>query len=397
MAKINKVADTRRVKVLRIEDLPSNATLDQKSQMLQENRRQVFMHNVEVLQRTREMSQAKFCSTVLDNLVAPSRMTWFKSPGHYVSPFVMGVVAAATGIRAETLCGTLLDGGDVSIEGAVASGGTTKEFEKYIGTYSLTYFDTGTAPGENMAYTSQCLRYGLLTVYGRVNDLNLTTFHVLGLFNCAETDRATIDGMLKDVDLKRGGDLIRQRYENLVAAPRMGNVQDCRKCLYEGEIRLNQRMAEIDMRQVYGADEVHIMLHNRAADSSKGKLYCGGLATMMSMSRGKEHMPCVQALLISRKSVERHSKEALASALYMDTPKIALDGVVKDIVSYMRWLYSGEDGKETPGISDEDKQYCLETFISKKLTDVLKRNHLSYYKISRDTDSAIYKRFVSER
>lgn len=90
-------------------------------------------------------------------------------------------------------------------------------------------------------------------------------------------------------------------YHQMVTS--LGKEEGCSflRCIYEGNLSLNAQTAEITLRQCHGSDTLHLRLHNRAANSSEGKNYKGGLAVMLSNSRGKEHMPCVQGGLLSRR------------------------------------------------------------------------------------------------
>ena len=150
------------------------------------------------------------------------------------------------------------------------------------------------------------------------------------------------------------------------------------------------------------------MMHNRAANSSDGKPYRGGLATMMSSSRGSEHMPCIQSGILVRSKPKKERKdrglgqnvstyildnlqpERIAKELYLAPPRIELGDEIEKIIAYMRVLFSGEESSPVSQLSDADKAFCLKTFVEKKLTDSMRRNILSYYKLSVQMDINVY-------
>lgn len=368
-------------------------TLGEKADAMARNRSAVFMHNVDVLRKDRGLSQQKMCADVLDGLVSSPRMTMYKKPDAEVPLHVMATVAVAFGTTIEDLCGKLLDQEGVAVDPDADSGNRElKEYQKYLGTYSLAYFDTGKPLGENHVYTSEALNYAVITVYSEKNAIGDVAFRVAGLFHCAENDFKDISDLLKQCEGEQGPSQVQKLYEELAAVPRGTNSdQTRRKCLYQGKIRLTDHVAELDLRQMYGVDEVRILMHNRAAGSSEGKNYRGGLATMMSVSRGAEHMPCTQAALLARGAFNNWAKEKIASLLYFKPPKVQAREEVGEIISYMKWLYGQEDTKLAPALGEEDKAYCLESFVEKKLIDVLRRNYLSYYKISLEMDSDVYR------
>ena len=75
--------------------------------------------------------------------------------------------------------------------------------------------------------------------------------------------------------------------------------------------------------------------------------------------------------------------------IYFAPPKVSLKDEVEAIVEWMGILY-GNGESVAAALSDEDKKYCLEVFIEKKISEVLKRNALSYYKIPLQMDSEVY-------
>ena len=163
------------------------------------------------------------------------------------------------------------------------------------------------------------------------------------------------------------------------------------KCFYEGRMTLTDRIAEVTLRQVKGSDVIHLYMHNRAANSSAGSSYKGGLATMMSTSRGEEHMPCIQAVILSRRGFSM-AREELATHLFLEPPKVNLREETKAIIAYMKALFPGEDADNPLSqLSEADKAYVLESYIEKKLTEGIKHNVLGYYKVSTEMDSDLYK------
>lgn len=178
-------------------------------------------------------------------------------------------------------------------------------------------------------------------------------------------------------------------------------------CDLFGNLYLDEKAMDPFVEQLYGK---FTTVYNRAANSSDGKPYRGGLATMMSSSRGQEHMPCIQSALLMRGKTVKVARtstsetttipkcgldiiqpELLASKLYLAPPEIGLGPEIEKIVAYMRFLFSKDD-KNDPiaDLSDSDKKFCLETFVEKQLTESLRRNILSYYKLSLQMDSEVY-------
>lgn len=369
-------------------------TLDEKVDEMVENRNEIFIHNLEYILQQKNMTQAAMCEEKLGNTPLSPQITGYKKKGKDIPYRTIARIATAFEYTPEQMTGQLLDqaGGRGYAVDKIPSR-PSDEYKKYYGTYHMAYFGNDAQLGNNKRSTARALRFGLLTVYpGNAVD-GIPTLHVAAFTNCTDEERETLVNCTRNAESQGGGRAYRACYEKVATAHQGDNREMPRlKCFYEGELKLNERMAEITMRQVKGVDEVHIRLHNRAANSSEGSEYKGGLAAMLSNSRGEEHMPCVQSVILSKRGFAGVAKEELANRLFMESPQINIQDEIKSIVTYMKALYPSEE-TENPlsQLSEADKAFMLETYIEKKLTDVVKRNVVGYYKISTAMDSVIYK------
>lgn len=365
--------------------------------MMCENRYEIFIHNVDYLLRKRNWSQARLCEE-LGNLLYTTQLATYKKPGRIETPnpipFVkMAAVAALFGYTVEQICSELLDDPTTARErNRPVSARPPEECKKYYGTYEMAFFDTGKPLGANNRSTENSLAHGIMTVYPGNPVNGIPTLQVIAFVNCTDDEKTAIKSAITAALTASEKPDMYHCYESTAATFKDKDGEPRTKYLYAGNLVLTDRMADMMLHQIQGTDSAQIIAHNRAAGSSEGKLYRGGLATMMSISRGGEHMPCVQAMIISRRGFDHVSKEELANWLYLAPPTIDVSESVKAIISYMKLLYT--DGGEAGllgELSDEDKRFCLENFAEKKMTDSLRRNLVSYYKVSTVMDGEIYK------
>ena len=402
--------DIVHVKVLKPEDLAGCRSLSERMNLMVENRCQVFMHNVAFLCKKHNLTQSMLCSKKLENIISSPQLTGYKNRGRDIPISVMALIASAFDLTIEEMCGQLLDELAMSSSEQIGQPGRSMaEYMKYVGTYDLAYFDTSAPIGQNSGPTANALARAVLTVYVTYNAIGTAFFHVTAIFNCTPEERQKIVNYMNGVDCTDGVTLIREYYEQVVSgAPELRDAASRLKCLYDGEIRLTEQMTEISLRQVRGNDVVHLMMHNRAANSSDGKPYRGGLATLMSISRGAEHMPCIQSVILVRSKVRKLNQdgprnqpvsgcaldnlqpERIARELYLTPPRIEWGGEIEKIIDYMRFLFMEGAGTSLSQLSEEDKTFCLKNFSEKKLTDVIRRNLLSYYKLSLQMDADVY-------
>lgn len=378
-------------------DFNQEEDLNKRILMMCENRYEIFIHNVEYLLRTRNWSQARLCEKLGSHLYT-TQLANYKKPGKIEDPnpipFVkMAAVAALFGYTVEQICSELLDDPTTARErNRPVSARPPEECKKYYGTYEMAFFDTGKPLGANNRSTENSLAHGIMTVYPGNPVNGIPTLQVIAFVNCTNDEKAAIKSALALAIASNENPDMYHCYEATVANFKNKGGELRTKCLYAGNLVLTDRMADMMLHQIQGTDSAQIIAHNRAAGSSEGKIYRGGLATMMSISRGGEHMPCVQAMIISRRGFDHVSKEELANWLYLAPPTIDVSESVKAIISYMKLLYT--DGGEAgllAELSEEDKRFCLENYAEKKMTDSLRRNLVSYYKVSTVMDGEIYK------
>lgn len=382
------------VRVMSNADLFDVASLDKRVDKIVENRNEIVIHNIAYILQKNNIAQAHMCNVDLEGTPQPPQLAAYKQPGRDIPFRTVARIAVAYGYTPEQMYGQLLDqtGGRNPVTDKPAPR-PYDEYKKYLGTYHMAYFGTDAKLGGNKRTTARALSYGVLSIYlGSAVD-GVPTLHAVAFTNCTEAERDKIIRTTRNAEAQGGGRGVRTCYENVATVRKEGSHEMPRmKCLYEGELTLTERIAGITLRQIKGSDTVHIDLHNRAANSSEGSEYRGGLATMMSTSRGEEHMPCVQAVILSKRGFDSVAKEELANLLFLEPPKINLKEETKAIVAYMKALFPNEDtDNPLSQLADADKAYILESYIEKKLTEVIKRNVLGYYKVSTAMDSDAYK------
>lgn len=399
------------IKVLRPDNFPEGTSLAEINAAMVENRYDIFIRNVDFLRKKHNLSQAELCQNQLEGMLSSPQLTGYKTRGRTIPLEVISLIASSFKLSMEEMCGQLLeDNAQIADTDESEMGRPVEEYEKYTGTYDLAYFDTSKPLGENFSPVADSLNYAVMTIYPTSNAVGIKTFHATAIFNCTLEERQKIAGLLEEVNLSKDGNRVYKCFEDAIRSLMSDPPDYSRmKCLYTGEIHLTERMSELTLGQVKGSDVVHLMAHNRPAASSEGKKYKGGLGTMMSVSRGAEHMPCVQAVLMMRKihtevagegrpsrklttsRFEYYSKEQIASLLRMAPPKIEIKEELDAVIAYTKSLYmQSENQQAIANLSDEDKRFCLENFVQKKLSDSLQRNILSYYKVALQMDSDVY-------
>lgn len=369
-----------------------NGTLYERSNEMAQNRYEVFIHNVDYILSKKGISQAHMCDHDLEGLLRSQQLSTYRDPSRDI-PFITIVrMALAFGYTPEQLIGQLLDQTEHSHQHLQSSLRPEEEYEKYVGAYNMAYFSTDAKYGDNKRSTARDLAFGILSVYKGNAVEGTPTLKAITLTNCTFEDQRRITALHQSEGANIREKKILECYYDIANSKQDNNNNTSTKYLYQGELTLTERITEISLHQLKGSDVIHISLHNRAANSSAGSKYRGGLGTMLSTSRGIEHMPCVQAIILSKRCFEDISHEELAKHLLLMPSQVNMRSEASDIITYTRALYpSDSSNTHLSMLPESDKLFMLENYIEKKLTDVIMRNLLRYYKVSVAQDSIVYK------
>lgn len=372
------------VRVLTPEDFASTDTLEEKMKRLENNRYQIAMHNMDYIRRQRNISQKDMCEIELQGTPTSSQMSAYRAARQPIPYRTIVRMATAYGYTPEQLTGQLLD---TEAQTEPLSPQLATDYQKYLGQYSVAYFNPDSALGENQRSMARSLSFGVMTIY-RYEEDGENGLRVAALLNAKEEVCRSLLALLEE-DTETDPQRL---YDRVVMKAMREDTNERQKCYYRGTFVLQGNMAELTLRQVHGNDVAVLRLHNRAANASAGSAYKGGLAILLSNSRGREHMPCVQAAVLSRRGFSHVALEELAQYLLLQPPQVDLRAAAKDIMLYVKTLFPDE-GTKYPlrQLSDEDKAYLLERYMEKKLTDSIRCNVASYYKVSTEMDSAVYK------
>lgn len=380
-------ADPSAAYVMNADDLRADWSLNEKEEKLAENRYNIFIHNLMYILNKHGMTQADLCK-LLGGSPLPPQITGYKEVGKNIPYRTMVRISVALGYSPEEMTSQLLDREEDSNQ---AHSRPKEECRKYVGTYSMSFFATEAKLGGNRRSIARAMADGVMSIFfGKTID-GIPSMEVLAFMNCTEEEQEKLLRTVREAERKGNTQLIERCYESVatVKDPQTREMPRL-KCFYKGRMILTDRTVEISLKQVSDADVVHLMLHNRAANSSVGSEYKGGLATMMSTSRGREHMPCVQALALSKPGFSI-AKEELATHLFLQPPEVDMKEEAEEIFNYMMKLFPNGDAESPMDKAlDDMKVFLLEKMLEKTMTKVLQLNALGYYKVSTQMDSDLY-------
>lgn len=383
MAEYDPNRDFKDVEVLTAAELMQTRDLAQRVDRMVENRSTVFLHNVDHLCKKFDIKQARLCEDKLEGLLYSTQLSGYKKKGKDIPLRTMALVGAAFGYTLEQMCGQLLDREEVRVRvGDKTAPRPHEEYQSYKGTYEFAYF-----AGEEASTTAASLAEGVLTVYlGNAVD-GVATLMVEAMLDCSPEEKQNLLNRLHLAEKQESGRVISCIYEKEAE-------QDLSR-YYRGRLELTDRNATFTLHQQKGSDSLGIVLRNRVA-ANGGESYRGGLGTMSSSAWGPEQTPCVRAVALSRGGFRLEAPEELAEHLLLAPAEVELGQEMRDIIAYMRMVLTAGEASPLGALHREDQDFLMESFVTRKLTQILKRSVCGYYQVSLDQDARVYKAYCGK-
>lgn len=240
-------------------------------------------------------------------------------------------------------------------------------YEKFLGNYIVYYYNNDSYKGEVHGNIKSTLNYGIISV-ARRGELTADVV-VLGTFM---KDRASATKMLKKCNMAKSSSEIEQIMTD------GGNV-------YHGSIRANAQNVFLELGNDENLDQTYIVLNN---PPTKAK-YIGGVGTVNSISRGREHNPCIQFIILSKNLLDMPDGE-IYKCLQFDDYNANLEDTAKDLIDMFKRLYV-EKNEIAAELDEGQKLAIIKNKLEYHFEQILEANSFRFAKISNREDDSIYK------
>ena len=249
-----------------------------------------------------------------------------------------------------------------------------ESYRKFCGSYYIYYFDTSNYKGRDNNDESESLRFGILYIYENPSTLAEPTYNCLAAMGIKSREEA--------VALKKTFD----KYEHLEAAIDCLAHAECVKSIYSGDFTLSQRHAFLQLS--YGEKDKALAILHRPDSSQYKKVYTGGLGTINSVSKGREPMPTIQFIGLTRNDISL-SDEEIHHTLLLSYPTFKAHDQAEELIATFKNLYmGGENGTEN--LSEFDKSITIRANLEHYIKQSLEQNMFRYSKISNRDDDDWY-------
>ncbi|MGN1208521.1 MAG: helix-turn-helix transcriptional regulator, partial [Christensenellales bacterium] len=224
-------------------------------------------------------------------------------------------------------------------------------YERYEGNYLIYYYNNDSYKGEVHTNLKNTLNYGVLSIYKNKEfdkDVNVSA--------CFVRDRMVAIKLLKKLNSQQ--EQIQKIYDEI------GDE-------YVGKLSVSDQNIFLDLFNKNNGDKSFIVFNN---PPTKQK-YIGGVGTVNSISRGREHNPCVQFVIISKKIIDVPDGE-IYNLLKFDDYFVNMDFAIKDIIELFKRLYS-EKAELSIELTEAQKQAIVRNKLEYHFNEILEANAFS--------------------
>lgn len=244
--------------------------------------------------------------------------------------------------------------------------GEEVSYDRFLGNYIMYYYNNDSYKGEVHSNLKNTLNYGVLSIYKE------------GSLGQVVTRAAVFEDRSKATKLLEKCNHVRNTEELLDAYKDQGYP-------YVGKISANDQSIFLEMKNNEKKDQGYIILNNPPSKSE----YKGGVAAVSSIARGREHNPCIQFMIISKKLLDVPDGE-LYESLKFDKYEVNMDDNIKDIINLFKRLYV-EKNDLASDLTEAQKMAIVRNKIEYHLNEILEANVFRFAKISNREDDRVYR------
>ena len=240
-------------------------------------------------------------------------------------------------------------------------------YERFLGNYLVYYYNNNSYKGEVHTNLSNTLNYGVISVVKNSELSNNVV--VYGVFMKDKPDAVRI---LKQLNSASSSEEIL-------------NIHRESQNYYKGNISTTKQSIYFDLYNRFNGDQCYMIFNNPPSNTN----YIGGVGTVNTMARGREHNPCVQFIILSKKLIDRPDGE-IYDCLKFDNINVNLDYAIKDMVDLFKRLFA-EKNEIASNLNENQKLAILQNKIEYHFNELLEANIFRFAKISNREDDIVFK------
>ncbi len=242
-----------------------------------------------------------------------------------------------------------------------------RSYKRFVGDYAIYYYDTNVYKGR-VSYSTNILKYGVLSVYDEMGDEGES----LKVSACFFVSRREAEEGLRTLNALKNTSAKKEFYNTF-------------QNHYTGILEMSTLQIFISVKNPVDKDHCLIILNNPPSNNK----YIGGLGTVNSVARGREQMPCIQFIILSRSALRMPDGE-LYEMLALGTSDVSVHNETEQLLNLFKTLYI--ENKENPNqLSEHQKKRIIEDSLSNMLLDMMEANMFRFAKVSNMEDDSYFR------
>ena len=231
--------------------------------------------------------------------------------------------------------------------------------DKFIGNYMVYYYDSSVYKGKASNLSRNTLRYGIISIFKQGGEIKV------------------LASLIKN---KESAILLKEKLEESRDVNEILEIYS-KEDAYTGKIETTNTQVFIYIKNSINNDQGLIILNNPPSN----KTYIGGLGTVNSVSRGREHMPCVQFMIVSRYVLQIPDGE-IYNLLALGMAEINVKNETEQIYKLFQNLSANADS-----LTEYQRLKIFEDSLSNTLLDLIDANMFRFGKVSGMEDDNYYR------
>lgn len=239
-------------------------------------------------------------------------------------------------------------------------------YERFEGNYIVYYYNNNSYKGEVHTNIVNTLNYGVVSIMNERQEGNKVVAY--GSFFKSRADAVKLLEELND-SAPEERKAIHGRDENF----------------YKGSLYATGQNIFLSLANAFNGDHTFMIFNNPPSKAQ----YLGGAGTVNSVSRGREHNPCVEFIIISRKLIDKPDGE-IYECLKFDEYSVNLEFAMKDVIELFKRLYVDENDISS-SLTENQKRAIIENKLEYHFNEIIEANVFRFAKISNKEDDKVYK------
>ncbi len=239
-------------------------------------------------------------------------------------------------------------------------------YTKFIGNYIVYYYNSSAYKGKVGSYNYDILTFGIISV---VNDIDFSSPKGIKAYGLFMISREKAEEFLKTLN----------SYKNNIQ--KINDFYMQFENYYWGDLEQNPNQIFVSLKNKN--DKCLIILNNPPSN----KKYVGGLGTVNSISRGREHVPCIQYIIFSSIAFNIPDGE-IYNLLALDIAEVNVKNQINDLINLIKRLYLSPTQS---GLNEFQQKRIVEDSIQNIISDAVDSNMFRFAKVSNMEDDNYYR------